>query len=139
MQDCDGFGKMVAAEAHRRNFQAASRGSLLGDGSAWIWNLHEKWFSGLVPIVEVSCMQHDVSVCMTATVPGFKCHLNAAQLYLAWMTLCWQGKVRQVIEDLEARLARLEPCTDTGKLADHDPREALRRTLTYLKKQRTPA
>ncbi len=38
-----------------------------------------------------------------------------------------------MIEDLEARLARLEPCTDTGKLAPTDPREALRRTLTYLK------
>ncbi len=130
MQPCAEFGKMVAAEAYRRNFQAASRGGLLGDGSAWIWNLHEKWFSGLVPIVDfVHALTY---LYVTATVLASSV-TERWQLYLAWMTLCWQGRVRTVIEDLEARLARLEPCTDTGKLAPTDPREALRRTLTYLK------
>ena len=43
---------MVAAEAYRRNFQAAPRGALLGDGSAWIWNQHEKWFRNLTPVVD---------------------------------------------------------------------------------------
>ena len=49
------------------------------------------------------------------------------------MTLCWQGRVRAVIEDLEARLERLPPFAGAGKPPPTDPHEALRRTLTYLK------
>ncbi len=130
MQDCHEFGKMVAAEAHRRNFQAAPRGALLGDGSAWIWNQHEKWFSNLTAVVDfVHALTY---LYVTATVLASSV-TERWQLYVTWMTLCWQGRVHAVIKDLEARLARLEPCTDTGKLAPTDPREALRRTLNYLK------
>jgi hypothetical protein len=128
MQDCHEFGKMVAAEAHRRNFQAAPRGALLGDGSAWIWNQHEKWFSNLTAVVDfVHALTY---LYVTATV------LCASvgerwELYVRWMTLCWQGRVREVIEEMEARLGRFEPYA--GKLSPTDPREALRRTLNYLK------
>lgn len=31
------------------------------------------------------------------------------QQYVTWMTFCWQGRVRAVIEDLEVRLERLGP------------------------------
>ena len=49
------------------------------------------------------------------------------------MTLCWQGRVRVVIEDREARLERLPPFEGAGKPPPTDPHEVLRRTLTYLK------
>ena len=52
MQDCHAFGKLVAAEAYRRNFHEAQRGALLGDGRAWIWTQHEKWFSYLTAIAD---------------------------------------------------------------------------------------
>ena len=129
MQGCAEFGKMVAAEAYRRNFQAAPRGALLGDGSAWIWNQHAKWFRNLTPVVDfVHALTY---LYVTATV------LSASvterwQLYVKWMTLCWQGQVRAVIEDMEVRLARLEPFTGSGKPSPTEPCEALRRTLTYL-------
>jgi hypothetical protein len=130
MQDCHEFGKMVATEAYRRNFQAAPRGALLGDGSAWIWNQHEKWFSNLTPIVDfVHALTY---LYVTATVLSASV-LERWLLYVKWMTLCWQGRVREVIDDMEARLTRLEPFTGPGKLPATDPREALRRTLTYLK------
>lgn len=130
MQGCAEFGKMVAAEAYRRNFQAAPRGALLGDGSAWIWNLQDKWFRDLTPVVDfVHALTY---LYVTATVLASTV-AERWQLYVAWMTLCWQGRVRAVIEDLEARLARLEPFTGPGKLPPTDSREVLRRTLTYLK------
>jgi hypothetical protein len=130
MQDCAEFGKLVAAEAYRRNFQAAARGALLGDGSAWIWNLHKKWFPDLTPVADfVHALTY---LYVTATVLASTV-TERWQWYVAWMTLCWQGRVRTVIEDLEARLARLEPFTGPGKLLPTDPREVLRRTLTYLK------
>jgi hypothetical protein len=128
MRDCEAFGKMVAAEAYRRNFQAAPRGAVLGDGSKWIWTQQEKWFPHLTPVVDfVHALTY---LYVTATMVAANV-TERWQLYVTWMTLCWQGKVRQVIEDLEARRERLGPFE--GQLPPTDPREALRRTLTYLK------
>jgi len=127
MRDCEAFGPMVAAEAWRRNFHAAARGALLGDGSAWIWRQQEKWFKNLTPVVDFVHALTYLYVTATALAASVS---ERWQLYVTWMTLCWQGKVRQVIEDLEARLARLEPFD--GKLPPTDPHEAVRRTLTYL-------
>jgi hypothetical protein len=130
MRDCAEFGKMVAAEAYRRNFQAAPRGALLGDGSAWIWNQHAKWFSNLTAVVDfVHALTY---LYVTATVLASSV-TERWQWYVAWMTLLWQGRVREVIEDMEARLQCLEPFPGEGKLSPTDPREILRRTLTYLK------
>jgi len=130
MQDCHAFGKMVAAEAYRRNFHAAKRGALLGDGSAWIWNQHHKWFSYLTPIAD---FVHPLTyLYVTATAVSVTVSARWQQ-YVAWMTQCWQGGVADVITDLEARLAALEPYPETGKLPATDPREVLRRTIGYLR------
>ncbi|MGH9809539.1 MAG: hypothetical protein ACRD9W_20175, partial [Terriglobia bacterium] len=130
MQDCHGFGKMVAAEAYRRNFHAAAKAALLGDGSQWIWNLFEKWFRDLTPVVDFVHVLTYLYVTATVVAAGVS---ERWQLYVGWMTLCWQGRVAEVIADLEARLAQCEPFTGPGKLPATDPREVLRRTLTYLK------
>lgn len=130
MRDCHEFGKMVAAEAYRRNFQAAAHAALLGDGSAWIWNLHAKWFSRLTAIVDfVHALTY---LYVTATVLAASV-TERWQWYVAWMTLLWQGRVREVIEDMEVRLQGLEPIPAEGHLPPTDPREALRRTLGYLR------
>lgn len=129
MQDSAAFGKMVAAEAYRRNFPAAPRGALLGDGGAWIWTLQAKWFRWLTPVAD---FVHPLTyLYVTATVLA----ANVAerwQTYVTWMTLCWQGRVRDVICDMHERLERLGPYPGAGPPPPTDPREALRRTLTYL-------
>ena len=130
MQSCHAFGKMVAAEAYRRNFHAAKRGALLGDGGVWIWNQHKKWFSYLTPITD---FVHPLTyLYVTATAVSANVWARWQQ-YLAWMTQCWQGSVADVIVDMEARLAALEPHTGPGKLPATDPREVLRRTIGYLR------
>jgi hypothetical protein len=130
MQDCHEFGKMVAAEAYRRNFASAAHGALLGDGSAWIWNLHAKWFKDLTPVVDfVHALTY---LYVTATVLASSV-TERWQWYVAWMTALWQGRVGEVIADLEARLQGLEPIPSAGTLPPTDPREVLRRTLTYLR------
>jgi len=121
---------MVAAEAYRRNFQAAPRGALLGDGSAWIWTLQEKWFRWLTPVAD---FVHPLTyLYVTATVLASSV-AERWQWYVAWMMHCWQGRVGVVIQELEARLERLGPDAGTGKPPPTDPREVLRRTLTYLR------
>ena len=130
MRDSDEFGKMVAAESYRRNFQSAQRGALLGDGAAWIWNLHAKWFSSLTPITDFAHALTYLYVTATALASDVA---TRWQLYVGWMTLAWQGKVGEVIADLKTRAAKLEPHTGPAKLPATDPRELLRRTIGYLK------
>jgi hypothetical protein len=55
------------------------------------------------------------------------------QKYVGWMTQCWQGRVSDVIADMDAYLAEQEPHTGPGKLPATDPREVLRRTIGYLR------
>lgn len=130
MRDCHEFGKMVAAEAYRRNFTSAASGALLGDGSAWIWNLQAKWFQDLTPVVDfVHALTY---LYVTATVLASSV-TERWSWYVAWMTALWQGRVREVIADLETRRQGLEPIPSEGALPPTDPREALRRTLTYLR------
>jgi hypothetical protein len=130
MQDCHAFGKMVAAEAYRRNFASAAHGALLGDGSAWIWKVHAKWFKDLTPVVDfVHALTY---LYVTATVLASSV-TERWSWYVAWMTALWQGRVREVIADLEARLQTLEPIPSDIALSPTDPREVLRRTLTYLR------
>jgi hypothetical protein len=129
MQDSAAFGKMVAAEAYRRNFQAAARGALLGDGGAWIWTLHAKWFSWLTAVAD---FVHPLTyLYVTASVLASSV-TERWQWYVGWMTQCWQGNVQTVVAELEARLHALGPSSDTGKPSPTDPREVLRRTITYL-------
>ena len=129
MHDCHAFGKMVAAEAYRRNFHAAPRGALLGDGGAWIWTQHQKWFSYLTPIAD---FVHPLTY-LYVTATALSANVCARwQQYVGWMTQCWQGGVADVIADMRARLAQMEPHAGSGKLPATDPREVLRRTIGYL-------
>jgi hypothetical protein len=130
MQDCHAFGKMVAAEAYRRNFHAAPRGALLGDGGAWIWTQHKKWFSYLTPIAD---FVHPLTY-LYVTATAVSANVSGRwQQYVGWMRQCWQGGVADVIADLEARLAQMAPHTGPGKIPATDAREVLRRTIGYLR------
>lgn len=129
MEGCAEFGKMVAAEAYRRNFPAAKRGALLGDGGAWIWGLHRKWFSWLTPVadfVHPLTYLYVTATVLAASVP------ERWQLYVGWLTQSWQGRVQEVTAELETRLAALGPYPGPGPPPATDPRVVLRRTIIYL-------
>jgi hypothetical protein len=130
MADSATFGKLVAAEAYRRNFPAAGRGALLGDGSAWIWNEHEKWFSWLTPVTDFAHALTYLYVTATALAATVA---QRWQWYVTWMTGCWQGRVAEVIADLETRLEQLGPYAGPGPPPPTDAHEVLRRSLTYLR------
>lgn len=130
LQDCHGFGKMVAAEAYRRGFFQAPRAALLGDGSAWIWDQQQKWFATMTPIVDfvhALTYLYVTATAVTSSVP------ERWQCYVGWMRACWQGRVREVVAELETRLEAYGPYPGTAKPPPTDPREVLRRTMTYLR------
>jgi hypothetical protein len=129
MRESAALGKMVVAEMWRRNFQAAQRGALLGDGSAWIWVLHGQWFRDLTAItdfVHVLTYLYVTAAVLTSSVR------ERWQWYVDWMTQCWQGRVVDVIGVLQGRLEALGPYPGGEAPPPTDAREVLRRTLTYL-------
>jgi hypothetical protein len=129
MQDCHGFGKMVAAEAYGRGFYDAGRRALLGDGGAWIWAQQEKWFPTFTPITDFVHALTYLYVTATACASSVT---ERWQLYVGWMRDCWQGRVGQVIHDLQTRLEAFGPYPGTSKPPPTDPRAVLQRTITYL-------
>jgi hypothetical protein len=129
MHESAEFGKLVAAEAYRRNFFGAQRGALLGDGGAWIWTLHRKWFSDLTAVTD---FVHPLTyLYVTATVLASSV-AERWQWYVTWLTQCWQGRATDLIAELETRLETLGPYPGTGPPPATDARAALRRTITYL-------
>jgi len=129
MQDCHGFSKMVAAEAYRRGFYDAKRGALLGDGSSWICTQQEKWFptfTSILDFVHALTYLYVTATALASSVP------ERWQLYVGWMRDCWQGRVGEVIRDLQKRLEAFGPYLGTSKLSPTDPRAVLQRTITYL-------
>ena len=102
----------------------------MGDGGAWIWAQHQKWFSYLTPVadfVHPLTYLYVTATAVSATVS------ERWQQYVTWMTQCWQGGVADVIAALESRLAQRAAHTGPGKLPATDPREVLRRTIGYLR------
>jgi hypothetical protein len=134
MQDCHGFGKMVAAEAYQRGFYEAQRRALLGDGSAWIWAQQEKWFPSFTPITDFVHALTYLYVTATALASTVT---ERWQLYVGWMRDSWQGRVGQVIDELQTRLEALGPYPGTSKPPPTDLRTVLQRTITYLSNNQT--
>lgn len=127
MARSEDFGKMVASEAYRQGLMAAERRALLGDGSQWIWTIHAKWFKEFTAITD---FVHPLTyLYVTATVLSSSIR-ERWQRYVGWMTLCWQGRCAEVIADMELRLQELGGADANAPRTD--PRQVLKRTITYL-------
>jgi hypothetical protein len=130
-RDSEAFGPMVAAEAHRRNFQAAVCGAFVGDGAAWLWKLQRQFFpdfTAVVDFVHVLCYLF-ASARAVAAEPAARW----AQ-YLGWAEACWQGRVAQVIEELQGFQELLGPLSaeELELLAEDDPQKVLAKSVVYL-------
>jgi hypothetical protein len=125
------FGKMLAAEAHARNFYAAEERSFLGDGLAYNWRIQQKWFADFTPILDfIHALSYVYLTAKAVTSTGDE----TWQRYVRWMTECWQGRVSVVIAEVREEQRKLQERLGeaTGKLSATDPREVVRRTVNYL-------
>lgn len=125
------FGPMLAAEAYARNFFAAEARAFLGDGLKYNWQIQEAWFPDFTAILDFI---HPLSYLYLTAQAVSPTPEAAWPRYLGWMTACWQGRVSAVVAEVREEQRRLherlgEP---TGKLSAGDPREVVRRTLSYL-------
>jgi hypothetical protein len=123
------FGRMVAAEAKERDFYRAGRKAFVADGAAYNWKLQERYFSGFVPIADflhVLCYVYRAAWALAADEAG------RWQQYVAWLRACWQGRVAEVIgqlQDWQGRVGRPPPGEE---LAASDPRRAVAEALSYF-------
>lgn len=131
LRDVYGFGPLVAAEARRRGFYEARRKVFLGDGQEANWTVHRLHFPDFTPVTD---FMHAVSRAWDAAQiladPG-----EHWPRYLAYATACWQGRVEEVIADLQSWLDQhpLPEGVPLKQIPDSDPRKIAHEALTYLR------
>jgi hypothetical protein len=132
MRNSREFGRQMQREAKRRRFYEAVIKAFLGDGLSWNWSIWKECFPDFIPILDFI---HPLSYLFLA---AKTIHPQSAEdawsQYLTWMRGCWQGEVAQVLDELGAWQAKLGPPPDGAP--DHDPRQVLATTITYLENNR---
>lgn len=100
MSDSETFGWMTAAAAEERGFFTATARAFVGDGLPYNWSIHRLHFSTFVPILDFVHAAEHVHDAAKAVGAG-------AELGGRWAELCWQGRVQEVVSELDERRSRL--------------------------------
>ena len=130
------FGPMVAAEAQERHFYEAPRRAFVADGMAYNWAIQQGYFRDFEPIVDflhVLCYVYS-----SARAVGVDESSGWSQ-YLVWMRSCWQGRVEEVLRELEVWQVRLglPPPGEVQSAEDRrDPRRLVAEARSYLTNNR---
>ena len=128
-RDSEAFGPMVATEAQRRNFFAATSRVFLGDGGLWIWKIHRIHFPDFEPIVDFVHVLTYVYLAAKAIGGGADA---TWQRYLRWATACWQGRVSEVLDELRRALEAMPRPTESREEKPTDPYHVIAKTIGYL-------
>jgi hypothetical protein len=129
MADCRSFGPMVAAEAQERDFYRAARRAFLGDGAAYNWGIQQGYFrdfEAITDFLHVLCY-----IYLAAWGVGSDAALRWS-IYVSWLRACWQGRVREVIEELHIWQGRIGKPPEGEELDAKDPRRLVAEALSYL-------
>src|SRR5206468_2363168 len=111
----------------------AAQRVFVGDGSAWIWKLQERYFPTFEAVVDFLHVLGHVFAAAKAAATRSE---ERWTLFQAWAEACWKGQVGQVIASLHALSAHLGPVpeADVGGLAEDDPRTILVQERGYLER-----
>jgi len=126
------FGPMMAAEAQERHFFDAKRRAFVADGAAYNWAIWQGYFRDFEPIVDflhVLCYVYSSARAVSAD------ESSGWSQYLVWMQACWQGRVEDVLRELEVWQASLgwPPPGEAQSAAERrDPRRLVAEARTYL-------
>jgi hypothetical protein len=133
-RDSEAFGPMVAAEAQRRNFFAATSRVFLGDGGLWIWKIHRIFFPTFEPIVDFVHVLTYVYLASKAIGGGTDAIWRR---YLRWATACWQGQVAEILDELRRALAGMPEPAESREEKPTDPYHVIDKTIGYLEHNRS--
>jgi hypothetical protein len=129
MADCHAFGRMVAVEAQARDFYRAARRAFVGDGAAYNWALQQKHFADFEPIVDLLHVLCYVYAAAWSVGPDA---VGRWGQYVAWLRACWQGRVAEVVAELQQWQGRVGRPPPGEELPATDPRRAVAEALSYL-------
>lgn len=132
LDDSKRFGKLMAAEAHRKGFFEAPRRAFVADGMACNWTEQKKHFPTFTPIVD---LLHAISYLYHAAVAIGQDEDFGWGLCVDWTRACWQGRGDEVIGDWEQWLEEQPAIED--ETPETDPRRIVGSSLTYLRNNRT--
>lgn len=132
LDDVATFGRLMAAEAHRKAFYHAPRQAFVADGMKCNWTVCKKHFPTFTPIVD---FLHVVSYLYHAAVAVGEEEAFGWGLCLDWCAACWGGRVDEVIAELTDWLSA-QPAAE-GELAEDDPRRIVQKAVTYLTNNRS--
>jgi len=123
------FGRLVATEAHERRFFAAERRAFVADGAAYNGSIHAGYFREFEPIVD---LLHVLCYVSTSACVVSADEAQGWTQYGKWLRACWQGRVAEVLLELDAEQERLgEP--PEGPEDRSDPRRVVGEARSYLR------
>ena len=131
LDDVHTFGRLMAAEAHRKGFFQSPRQAFVADGMACNWTVWKKHFPTFTPIVD---FLHAVSYVYHAAVAIAGDEDFGWGLCLEWTGALWQGRVAEVVSELTAWLSEQPP---HEAAPDDDARRLVRSAVTYLTNNHT--
>jgi hypothetical protein len=126
-RDSEAFGRLVGAEAMARNFGAATRRAFVGDGQAYNWAIQRRWFRDYTPVTDFI---HVLGYAWQAAEAVGGTEAEQWARYVRWMRGCWQGRVPEVLAELDREQERLGAAPDDADPTD--PRAVLERVRGYL-------
>lgn len=127
MASSDQFGPMMAAEAQERGFYEAKRKAFVGDGASGNWSIHRGYFADFEPITD---FLHALCYVYRAAWGVGGTDAERWSTYEAWLRACWQGRVGDVIGELQQAKGRLGVPPEAAD--SNDPRRLVAEALTYL-------
>lgn len=125
--DSDHFGKLMAAEADSRGFFSAARRAFLADGLPYNWTIQKVYFPTFIPVLDLI---HPIERLHEASRVLYADEREAWQACKKWMSLCWNGDVREVIGLLTAEQQRVGLPDEAAD--ENAPSRVLAETITYL-------
>lgn len=129
----DSFGVTMYREAQRRRLYDAPLRAFIGDGLNWNWSIWKNHFPTFEPILDfIHAIQYLFAAAMTLGARD----AEGWVVYQRLATLCWQGRVDSVIEELTGACTARGIDLDEG-LADDDPNKPLTDAIRYLRNNRT--
>jgi hypothetical protein len=125
-QSWEGFGDLLASQAWYQGFAAAERKVFVSDGSTTIEKLQRTRFSGYTSVLDIL---HALSYSLAAARAVHNDEAAAQRQYDNWAEKIWQGRICDVIHQLQAHGQRLgEPPPDASS---DDPRQVVRTSRVY--------
>ena len=121
------FGQVLVAAAFARGFFGARRKAFVGDGAETNWTIQQQWFSHFVAILDFI---HALSYVFSAAMAGRSFRQGWA-VYVRWISLTWQGRVVEVIKELEQRQQELG--LPQAEESETGPRQVVADSLRYLR------